>query len=59
MEVKFYLIDIDYFLDDGKSVVRLWGKTEEGKNVVILDKRLYPYFYMDAKDVEDISWLKD
>jgi len=59
MEVKFYLIDVDHFLDDGKPVIRLWGKTEDGKNVVVFDKKLFPYFYVEIKDIESLPSLKE
>lgn len=43
--MKLYLLDADYFNDNGQSVVRLFCK-ERNKTVVCLDYNFYPYFYI-------------
>ncbi|MBU0929713.1 MAG: DNA polymerase, partial [Nanoarchaeota archaeon] len=40
MKIKFYPIDIDY-----KDAIRIFGKTEDGKKIVVIDDSLKPYFY--------------
>ena len=46
MKLAFQIIDCDYFLNGEKPVVRLFGKTEEGKNVTLFDENFKPYFYI-------------
>lgn len=45
--VSFYLLDIDYVIENDKPVVRLWGKTKSGKNVLAIDREFRPYFYAE------------
>ncbi len=48
MDVRFQLIDTDYVTVDNKPVVRLFGKTDEGKTVCVFVKNYYPYFYVSC-----------
>ncbi len=50
MEKEGLLLDIDYITENdkdgkGKPVIRLWCKTRDGANFVVLDKNFEPYFY--------------
>ncbi len=50
MEKEGFLLDIDYITEkdeDGndKPVIRLWCKSEEGADFIVLDKNFEPYFY--------------
>lgn len=50
MEKEGFLLDIDYITEkdeDGKEkpVIRLWCKSKEGANFIVLDKSFEPYFY--------------
>ena len=45
-----FLFDIDYLTQDGKPVIRLWCKGEEGNNFVALDSSFEPYFYALSHD---------
>ncbi len=50
MEKEGLLLDIDYITENdedgkGKPVIRLWCKTKDGANFVVLDKNFEPYFY--------------
>ncbi len=59
--VKMLILEVDYFLDNGKPVIRIWGKTQAGKSVVLLDDTFRPYFYVEpVKDITDgeLSELK-
>ena len=51
-EVKFCLLDIDYVVEDGKPVVRLWGRTKDGKRVLALDRDFVPYLYVELESKE-------
>ncbi|MBI5061623.1 MAG: DNA polymerase elongation subunit, partial [Candidatus Aenigmarchaeota archaeon] len=44
------VLDIDYFLNNNRPVIRIFGKTENGKAVCCLYDRLVPYFYARPKD---------
>ncbi len=50
MEKEGFLLDIDYVTErddtgNEKPVIRLWCKSKEGKDFVVLDKSFEPYFY--------------
>ncbi len=50
MEKEGFLLDIDYITEkdeDGKEkpVIRLWCKSKEGADFIVLDKNFEPYFY--------------
>jgi DNA polymerase I/DNA polymerase-2 len=46
MKLQFCLLDADYIREGERTIIRLWGKTSEGKKVAILDHNFYPYFYV-------------
>jgi len=56
MELVFQILDCDYVLVDGKPVVRIFGKTKEGKTVCAFYKNFLPYFYVRPEEggVKDI-----
>jgi DNA polymerase I len=45
LKVTFWLLDIKYEVKDESPEVWLWGLTEGGKRVLIVDKGFKPYFY--------------
>lgn len=49
MKVQFCLLDADYVIENGKTIVRLFGKDSKGKTVVALDTTFSPYFYVLPK----------
>ncbi|MBS7621943.1 ribonuclease H-like domain-containing protein, partial [Candidatus Bathyarchaeota archaeon] len=51
MEVKFFLLDADYIVEGEKTKIRLWGKTEDGKNAVFFQEA-DPYFYVLPNDLK-------
>jgi DNA polymerase I/DNA polymerase-2 len=51
MKIKFFLLDVDYIVEKGETKIRLWGKTEEGKNAVLFFEE-YPYFFVLPKDLK-------
>lgn len=51
--LKMCVLDVDYVIDDGKPVIRLWGKTHTGRSAAVLDYSFEPYFY--AKPVKELS----
>jgi len=45
--LEFYPFDFDYSASrDGKTVLKIYGTTKEGKKVLIKDYSLNPYFYV-------------
>jgi len=51
MLMKMQIIDIDYFLNNNKPVVRIFGKTEDGTSVCCMYDKLLPYFYIRLNGV--------
>ena len=50
MEKEVFLLDIDYITEKDeeghdKAVIRLWCKSKEGEDFIVLDKTFEPYFY--------------
>ncbi|MBN2043021.1 MAG: ribonuclease H-like domain-containing protein [Candidatus Aenigmarchaeota archaeon] len=57
--IAFSVLDVDYVMEDGKPVVRIWGKTDKGETILALDRGFRPYFFLDVsqkilKDMEDL-----
>lgn len=46
MEVEICILDVDYYIEDNKPVIRIWGKDEKGRNIMVLDRDFIPYFYI-------------
>jgi len=44
-EYTFCLLDIDYQLVNQKAVIRIFGRTKDGKSILATDKTFEPYFY--------------
>src|SRR3989338_4104429 len=59
INVEFCLIGADYFLtEEGIPVIRLFGKTVNGKSIVLFDAGFRPYFYVEPKgDAEALKRL--
>ena len=58
METKrFILLDIDYVTENGRPVVRLFGKErgeDKGRSIIALDRHFRPYIYVIPKgNIED------
>ncbi len=50
METEFCVLDVDHVLEGESPVIRIWGRTEDGKSVLATDREFYPYFYLDVSD---------
>ncbi|MGD0160012.1 MAG: DNA polymerase domain-containing protein [Candidatus Bathyarchaeia archaeon] len=53
MKVTFWLLDINYEAKDESSEIWLWGITNDGKRVLIIDRSFVPYFYAVVADDAD------
>ncbi len=59
-KVRLCILSADYVLDDKhRPVVRLWGKTDRGKSVLVLDKSFVPYFYAEPRKDLSLEQLND
>ena len=54
MKIEFQLIDADYIFIDDRPVIRLIGKTVEGKTVGCFYEGFYPYFYFIPSATMDV-----
>ncbi len=52
--MEFYPVDVDYIDEGGNSVVRIFGVTEEGERVIVLDRNFHQYFYVRFKNPKKI-----
>ncbi|RLG16465.1 hypothetical protein DRN62_03575, partial [Nanoarchaeota archaeon] len=52
--MEFYPVDVDYIDEGGNSVVRIFGVTEEGERVIVLDRNFHQYFYVRFKNPEKV-----
>ncbi len=56
-KVEFCLLDIDYIVEGEKPIIRLFGKTLDGRRVVVLDYDFEPYFYVLPTESAEINKL--
>lgn len=49
MKQELYLYDVDYTVKDDKPIIRLYGKTKDGKSATIMDNKFKPYLYVIPK----------
>lgn len=49
MELKLWLLDINYETIKGKPEIHLWGIDEKDRRVLLIDKRYAPYIYVVSK----------
>ncbi|MBI4143301.1 hypothetical protein HY487_00290, partial [Candidatus Woesearchaeota archaeon] len=48
--IQFYPFDVAYKVQDGKAVINLFGKTIEGRQLIVIDGNFEPYFYVIPRD---------
>jgi len=50
MKLEFSIISADYIMEGegsgARPVVRLWGRTRDGRSILVLDRSFRPYFYV-------------
>ncbi len=44
------ILDLDYMLEEENPVITIFGKTGEGKSVLVKDRSFLPYFYVEPKE---------
>ena len=58
MKTRFCLIDADYIDEEGRSVIRLFGKDSKGRTIVALDSSFRPYFYILPRKGKEKALIK-
>jgi DNA polymerase elongation subunit (family B) len=58
-KLQFYPIDLTYKLVRGKAVVYIYGRTQDGKQIGVIDSDFEPYFYVVPKKSTNIAALRD
>jgi DNA polymerase I len=53
MKVNFWLLDVNYEVKDGVPEVWLWGISDSGKRVLIIDRNFVGYFYVVLEENAD------
>ena len=52
----FQILDVDYSLNNGKPIVRLYGKSGNGNPVCFFYDRFFPYFYIKTdKSIDEVK----
>jgi len=54
MQLRCFLLDVDYVTLNGRAVIRLWLKDERGQNIIAYDSSFEPYFYAVTDDASAI-----
>ncbi len=52
--MEFQILNVDYITVNEDAVVRIFGKTAEGKSVCAFYEGFRPYFYCDSQHVEKV-----
>ena len=55
MEINLYPIDIDYVDREIKAEIRMFGKTDDGKRICVIDKNFQPYFWIISDNITNIK----
>ncbi len=50
MKLKLQVFDCDYVMLNGKPLIRIFGKTEEGDSVCVFANDSLPYFYLQTSE---------
>ncbi|MCS7140368.1 MAG: DNA polymerase II [Candidatus Nezhaarchaeota archaeon] len=65
-KLLFWLLDVNYDVEEKVPVIKLWGLTRDGKRVLVKDHSFRPYFYVlpkintdTLKAIKDIRMLED
>ncbi|HLC71555.1 MAG TPA: hypothetical protein VJI32_06090, partial [Candidatus Nanoarchaeia archaeon] len=61
MDLHFYPLDFDYKIKEGKVLVYLYGKTDNGQKVCVIHPH-QPFFYANIENIDTNAFaekLKD
>jgi len=58
MKVKFIPIDFDYIDKESNAIVRIWGKTDSGKRICVIDSTPAYFWVIPHKDAKLDRFIK-
>jgi len=53
VKLRFYLLDVSYEIHGGVPTILLWGVSDDGRRILIVDKSFRPYFYVILREEVD------
>ena len=53
MKKTFWLLDVNYEIENHQPEIWIWGIDDEGKRILIVDRNFEPYFYLVIDEKED------
>ena len=58
MKVQFYPLDVDSIEYEGKSAIRIFGRTKDDKRICVIDSTFEPYFYAIPlkEEITKVKW---
>lgn len=59
MKILFWLLDVNYEMVEGAPEVRMWGISDRGERVAVLDRGFRPYFYALLSEDADPEEVKE
>jgi hypothetical protein len=57
LKARFWLLDLNREMVEGKDEVRLWGVDSQGSRIMIADRGFLPYLYLIPKRMGDAERL--
>lgn len=54
-KLRFWVLDVNYEMVGDVPEIRIWGISEGGERVVVLDRSFRPYFYVLPRSEEEIG----
>lgn len=58
MNVKFIPLDFDYFDINGKAIIRIWGRTDSGKRICVIDSTPSYFWIIPQEDIDLERYIK-
>jgi len=55
MNIKFWLLDVNYEVKDDTPEIWLWGVDDSGNRVLVIDRNFLAYFYAVVEDKADAA----
>lgn len=59
VKIQFFPLDISYKVIENRASIFIFGRTLEGKRVVVVDNTFKPYFYISFKEGSDIDVVRE
>lgn len=59
MKKTFWLLDINYEVDNHQPEILIWAVDDKGKRILIVDRNFKPYFYLVVEEKEDLKAMME